>query len=89
MQIIDTRYPVARKLHRCDASEYVREVISEGYFTLSELRTIVIAKRNGWMIQPRQVYYLQINKWGGDFNAFKAIPAMNELCIRYDLYPDE
>jgi hypothetical protein len=80
--------PVARKIHHCDASEFVREYINQGIFTIFEYRQIVKAKRNNWCILPGDSYIRQVFVRDGDFCCFKAIPEMDTLCWKYDLYED-
>lgn len=79
----------ARKKHVCMASEWVynSEVWKSEQLTLAELKAIVRARRNGWMIQPGQKYILQVMS-GDDFYIFKAIPEMHAICLKYDLYED-
>ena len=86
--VIATRYPVARKSYRCDACEWLRGALGAVDFTFAELRLIVQARRNGWMIQPGQMYVLCIQKVDGDFCVFRAIPAIDDLCHKYDLYQE-
>lgn len=47
-----------------------------------------MAKRNRWKIKPGEKYYMQVQKDGGDLVVFRAIPAMADLCEKYDLYPE-
>lgn len=89
MEIIRESHPVARKVHICNACEFLREQLRETDFTFNEMRIIVRARRQGWMIQPGQIYLQQILKHGGDFYVFKAIPAIDDLCWKYDLYPQD
>lgn len=58
------------------------------FTTFDELRLIVQARRNGWMIRPGQMYVLCIQKVDGDFCVFRAIPAIDDLCHKYDLYQE-
>jgi len=78
--------PKARKDYRCDACEFINEAINEGYFSFAEMRLIVKAKRNGWKIKKGEIYDKCSGKFDGDFSVFRAIPEMNDLCLKHDLY---
>ena len=86
--LIRTDTPIARKAYHCDACEYVRESVNQGFFTLSEYRQIVKAKRQGWSIKAGQQYIKQIQADQGDIITYRAIPEMDMLCHKYDLWPD-
>jgi hypothetical protein len=88
IEVISESKPVARKKYRCDACEYVLNEVNQGTFTIAEYRLIVAAKRNGYAIVPGQQYIKQFNKDGGDTYTFRGIPAMHDLCVKYDLYPE-
>jgi hypothetical protein len=80
--------PVAKKDYPCNASEWVYESLMYVKFTFSEKRDIVKAKRNGWKVKKGEKYIRQFNTEGGDTWAYIAIPAMDELCQKYDLFPE-
>lgn len=77
--------PIARKAHRCDASAWLSNVGYEG-LTFSELRAVVKARANRWKIQKGETYIRQTLESDGDLYTFKAIPAIHEICIKYDYY---
>lgn len=54
--------------------------------TFGERRQIVTARRNGWRIKAGERYVRQAVKCCGDFGNFVAIPALHEICLKYDLY---
>lgn len=54
--------------------------------TFAERRQIVKARRNGWLIKAGEQYVKQAIKDCGDFGSFVAIPALHEICLKYDLY---
>lgn len=89
-QLLREETPVARKDYRCDAVEYVREMLDQEIFTISDLREIVKARRQGWAIKAGQKYYKQgqVDETARQILIFRAIPAMNDLCLKYDLFPD-
>lgn len=76
----------ARKDYRCEACDYIRELIGEGVFTFSDMRKIVEVKRKGWKILKGERYMKCQGKWDGEFEVFRAVPEMNDLCHKYDLY---
>lgn len=80
--------PVARKNYHCDACEYVRESMNQGFFTFAEYRQIVKAKRQDWSIKSGQQYIKQVQVDQGDIITYRAIPEMDTLCHKYDLFPD-
>lgn len=51
-----------------------------------EMREIAKAKRNNWQIQIGQQYIRQNNIQDGEIYTFKAIPAIDEICLNHDLY---
>ncbi len=88
LQLIRESNPVAKKAYNCVACEYIREFLNQGYFTISDYRKIVKAKRQGWKIQPGQRYVKQVQVDGRELITYRAIPEMDELCNLYDLWPD-
>lgn len=86
--ILSTTHPVAKKHHQCDACTWL---LNGGYpdgMTISEWRSIVKAKRNKWKIVPGQKYIRQSQMQDGEFVCFKAIPEIDEICRKYDVYED-
>lgn len=86
--VIHESTPIARKAYWCDACEFIQEAIGDTTFTISDLRLIVKARRNGWKIQPGQRYIRQFNSDYGETWTFRAIPEMDAICRKYDLYPE-
>ena len=87
MAVVETRYQKAKKDYICNACEWLfeTELID---FTIAEYRAMVRAKRNGYMIKKGERYLRQVNVCGGDFMVFKAIPEIDEICQKYDIYQD-
>lgn len=86
--VIHESTPVARKTYHCDACDFITEALGAVPFTISDLRKIVKARRQGWQIQPGQRYVRQFNRDGSDTWTFRAIPEMHELCLERGLYPE-
>ena len=86
--VLSESNPKARKLYCCDASVWVLNCLDVCELTFTEKRHLVKARRNKFQIQPGDKYYKQVNIWMDEFNVFKAIPAMNDICIKYDLYQE-
>lgn len=86
--LISESRPIARKPHRCGAYEWIMETYEDGSFTYQELRQIAKVRRNKGMIMPGQKYIRQAQIYEGDFCVFKALPDMDEICRKYDIYPD-
>lgn len=79
----------ARKNHDCMACEWINNagVPLRGYtFTFSEWRALINARENNWQIQKGDLYLNQRNIDCGDIFTFKAIPAIHDICIKYDYY---
>jgi len=88
-QISTTTYPTARKDYRCDASEYVTNML--GYIDLSEEDTVIFDKamEEKFRILKGTTYIKTEGKYDGEFCTFRTRIDMNELCLKYELYPDD
>lgn len=85
-----TETPIARKEYNCDAWEWL---INDGEhyageFTFAELRSISRAKKKNGMIMPGERYYKAVGIWCGDFGVYRAIPEINDICIRLDMFEE-
>ena len=83
-----TTIQVAKKDYGCDAvcwiddsTEYLR-----GELSISELRSIARAKKDGWKIKKGMKYIKSVGKWEGRFEVFRARIDLSEICITHDLY---
>ena len=90
-QIGETKYPKARKTYHCMASDWI--VNGDLYETFrcctwEEKKEIIRARRNNWRIQAGTKYLRQTMIWEGKMGTFRAIPAMHDICVKYDLYED-
>lgn len=88
IRVLSNSTHTAAKNHHCSACEWIRESLNDYDFTFTERRTIVKARRNGWMIKTGEKYFVQNNVQDGEFYVFKAIPAIHEICLEHDIYED-
>ena len=79
----------AAKDHFCSACEWIRELLYNYEFTFAERRIIIKARKNGWMIKKGEEYIIQNSVSNGEFYAFKAIPAIHDICLKYDIYEED
>lgn len=88
--VIRQSYPVARKPHECNACLYIRDALDDRSmkFEISDLRKIVLARRSGWYIQPGERYLLQVQADDGNVFNVCCKPEMDDICRRYNLYPE-
>ena len=85
----EVQHPIARKDYDCDASIWIYSGdITGEYYTFSELRQIVKAKRDGWKIKKGQKYIKQTLKDGGELFTFRAREDMHKICVDNDIYRD-
>lgn len=87
--VLSESTPVAKKSHHCDALQYILEDYEDGTYTYAELRQIAKAKRQRGMILPGQRYLRIVQIYDGDFCVFRAIPEIDDICRKYDLYFDD
>lgn len=89
--LISESKPTARKAHNCMAWEYL-DGFGFGDFghelTYAEKRAIVRAKLNGGKIQPGEQYIRQFMNWDGEIGTYRAIPAIHDICIKYDVFDE-
>lgn len=92
MEVLRECKPIARKEYTCDACLWLTSDywwrLEKGLFTFNELKEIVKAKQSNWNIQKGQRYRKLIIKDGGEFYVFKAIPAIDDICQKYDFYEE-
>lgn len=87
--IISIKKRKARKTYECNACLFLTQSeLDEIKMTFSEYRAIVRAKWNDWKIVPGQVYERVTDVHEGQIGQFCQIPEINQICIKYDLYPD-
>ena len=87
IEVLSESKPKARKNYDCMASEFILNNGVDGMgFTRPELRSISKARKNGYKILKGEIYMRQNNKFDGELYTFKAIPAIAEICFKYDLF---
>jgi len=89
--LLSQKEPVARKEYNCMASNFIRESgnLRGLTFTFSEWRAIITARENNWNIIPGEKYIRQAIAYDGSVYTFIAIPAIHEICLKYEFYPDD
>lgn len=86
MEVISVLNPVARKTYRCDAYYWIDHT---GYYDdLTEEEQHQVDACGG-LIRPGEKYINEVQKDGGELVVFRANMAMNDICLKYDLYPDD
>lgn len=80
-----------RKDHECNACLWLCEVLSEirsGQIklTFSELRSVIKAKNNGWMVKKEEPAIYCVGITDGDFDAWYSIPEIDAICSKYEIY---
>lgn len=86
-RVISDNTRKSRKDHNCCACEWLLNYgLGQVDFTFAEYRTIAKAKRNKWRVKKGETYLSQCNVQDGDIQTIKAIPAIHDLCVKYDLY---
>lgn len=88
LEILSETTPVANKDHECDACEWLNNsgYANEGDLTEGEWKDYQLAESNGFKVKKGEKYVKQNNKFDGDIYTFKAIPAIHNICLKYDLY---
>ena len=89
MRTISQSTPVARKTYGCDACVWLTEggmdFLDEMTFT--DKREIVKARQNGWRILKGEKHtQATLISCDGDMISWRAIPAIDEICKKYDIY---
>ena len=90
MNVIKTTCQVARKNYPCDACDWIfnGDEITRDYYTYAELRVLAKARKNKYQILKGEKYIKAVGTCGGDFFVFRGIPAVNDICRKYDIYED-
>ena len=85
--LLTNKKPKARKVYHCMAWDWLEQAWPLGeHLTFSEMREVVKAKRNKYRIKKGEQYLYQTGIQDGDLVTFRAIPAIHDICIKYDFY---
>lgn len=84
--VLSDTQPIAKKDYHCDACAWLLNGGFPEGMKISEWRSIVKAKRNGWKVKVGQKYLRQTGIYDGDFYCTKSIPEIHEICLKYDVY---
>lgn len=77
----------ARKDYPCDAWYWINYVgVRDIGLTFAEYREVVKARRNNFTIKKGEQYYRQVVNDGGYLYTYRAIPALHDICIKYEIY---
>jgi len=91
VEVISENTPTARKDHNCMASEWLTDSVyslSELPFTYKEKRAMALARKNRWKIKKGDKYLRATCKCEGELYTWKAIPAIHDICLNYDIFSD-
>jgi hypothetical protein len=87
--VLSSSCPVARKDYSCDSWEWLSNAWPLGDFlSFTEMRKVVKAKRNSYKIKKGDRYFKQTGLYDGEFYTFRAIPDLNEICMKHDIYDE-
>jgi len=80
--------PVARKEYRCQACEWIDNMMSRDDLTPEERVLYDIARADGFHILKGEKYRKTDGIWEGSSSVFRARPDMDDICNKYDLYAE-
>lgn len=91
-ELIHESTQAARKAYRCNACEWIFDngIVPDIWdeLTYAEKRALVRAKRNRQRIMPGQQYRRMRLKCCGEAYTFRAIPEIDAICRRLEIYED-
>jgi hypothetical protein len=62
----------------------------EDWMESQDWATVLRYRAAGNLIRPGDRYLYQVTKdWAGELCVFRAIPALDEICWKYDIYEEE
>ena len=91
IEVFGTTYPVARKTYECNASLFVQEQLEDFRHELSyrDAKAIVLARMEGWKINPGMKYRKYNVKECGDIHwGIRERIDMAKICSKYKLYSE-
>ena len=92
-RVISKSEPVAQKNYGCDACVWIveyPEIIDDCEMSFTDKRIVVKARQNGWRVMKGEKHLqFTIVSCDGDLISVRCIKAINDLCKKYDIYPEE
>lgn len=82
--------PVARKDYHCQASDWIDNTLgwNEEEYEEADRPAIRKALAEGKKILKGTQYVKVTGKWEGEFDTFRARKDLNDICHKYELYPE-
>lgn len=87
--LLSESFHIARKDHRCDACDCLLNYRDIEDFDGKDREAIELAKSHGWKILKGERYVRHVGVWHGDFSCFKSIPAIHDICSRYEIFDED
>ncbi len=84
--------PKASKDYQCIACLHLRDAWNDAdinQLPKDELDAYNLAKEHGFKILKGETYVCQSGFYDGNSYTFRGIPAINDICHKYDLYPQD
>lgn len=80
----------ARKPYHCGAYHWINQSgFGEKDFEPEDWKKILNFLDRGGQIQRGEEHLYQVGIDGGDFSVFRANKVMDQICLDYDLYPED
>lgn len=90
MRVLSSDFRRASKKYQCDAWHwYCNSSYAESEFDSDDWNTIERARNQGGAIMPGDYYLCQKSVNDDGFQTFRARIDMHEVCLKYNLYPDD
>jgi len=84
---IKTERVKASRDYECEACIWIDSDCIENWgLNFSEYRSYIKARNTGFKIKKGQTYNRTKHKWDGEFYTFRAIPEIDAICQRLDVY---
>lgn len=89
-ELIRESTPIARRHYPCEASHWINQSnFGDEEFEPDELLLLSAAKADRFKIRPGTRYLNQVQRVDGRIENFRARIDMHNLCLKYELYPEE
>lgn len=89
VRVISEKNRVARKDYADDSWDVLSQCNLTGMLSFSERKAIVLFKKAGCWIRKGDTYIEQRNVYDGHIYTFRTLPALMNICSKYDLYPED